>query len=153
MEDKEILSWRGQEKEFRPKQPPWYWAVGIASVGIAISAISIGNYLFAGVAILGGFAMMVVGSGRPTRHVYKMTNHGIIVGPTLIPYEKISRFAVRESDPYILTIETSTLSGTLGIPLSGVDWRTVRTELKNRNIEESPALGSFIENFERAIGL
>ena len=153
MEDKVLLSWRGQEKEFRPKQAPWYWAVGIAAGGIAISAVIVGNYLFALIAILGGFAIMVVGSGRPARHVYKLTERGFMVGTTFIPYEKISRFAIREDDPHILTIETSTFSGTMSIPLSGVDWRTVSMELKNRNIEEAESLGSFIEKFERAIGL
>ena len=104
MEDRVLITWRAQEKEFRPKGPAWYWAVGIASCGIAVAALIVGNYLFAVIAILGGFAIMVVGSGRPARYVYKLTDRGLTIGTTVIPYEKISRFAIVDTQPHTPSI-------------------------------------------------
>jgi hypothetical protein len=153
VDQKILLSWKGQEGEYRPKQAPWYWAIGIAAGGIAVSAALVSNYLFALIALLGGFAIMVVGSRRPLQHVYKLTDRGVMIGVMLIPYEKITRFAIRETEPQMLVIETTSITGTTSIPLLGVDWRTVRTEFKNRNIEEAESLGTFIEAVERALGL
>ncbi len=153
MEDTVLISWQAKEYEFKPKEGEWYWTVGIAAAGVAISSLILGNFLFALIALLGGFTAMIVGSKRPSRHTYKLTERGFMIGPHLVPYSQISRFAIREDAPRKLTIETKTLSGVLNAPLGSVDHRFIREELKNRNIEEAEKLDSFVDAVVEQMGL
>lgn len=75
-----------------------------------------------------------------------------MIGKDLIPYAKITRFAISETDPH-LTLETMTLIGIIKAPLQNVDFRAVRTELKNRNIQEEVKLDQMVDRVVRTIGL
>lgn len=148
-----ILRWQAHEFEHSPKEKQWYWAVGIIAVGSAVAAFLLQNYLFGIIAIIGGFTVMLVGSTRPTQHTYTLTENGFMVGKDLIPYNKISRFAISEEEPRHLTIETMTLVGVIKAPLENIDYRAIRTELKNFGINEEDKLDQFVEGFARRIGL
>ena len=148
-----IVSWQTLEYEHQVKEKPWYWSVGIISVGVAIASVLMKDYLLGVIAVIGGFTVMLVGSSRPLKHTYALTENGFKVGKDLIPYEKITRFAISEEEPRHLTIECMTLTGVVKAPLKGVDYRMIRTELKNRNIEEKDHLDRFVEGVARRIGL
>ena len=148
-----IVRWQAHEYEHKPKVRQWYWSVGIVALGAAIAAFLLQDYLFGVIAIIGGFTVMLVGSARPVRHTYTLTESGFMVGKDLIPYGKISRFAISEEEPRHLTIETMTLVGVIKAPLENVDYRAIRTELKNNNIDEEDKLDQFVEGFARRIGL
>lgn len=151
--DHVVVRWQAHEFEHRPKDRQWYWSVGIIAVGIAIAAILLQDYLFAVIAVIGGFTVMLVGSARPSRHTYTLTENGFMVDKDLIPFSKISRFAISEEEPRHLTIETMTLVGVIKAPLEHVDYRTVRTEFKNNNINEEDRLDQFVDGFAKRIGL
>jgi hypothetical protein len=148
-----IVRWQGHEFEHRPKERQWYWSVGIVAAGAAIAAFLLQDYLFGIIAIIGGFTVMLAGSAKPTKNTYSLTESGFMVGKDLIPYAKISRFAISEDEPRHLTIEAMTLVGVVKAPLEGVDYRKIRMELKNRNIDEENHLDQFVESFARRIGL
>ncbi len=153
MENAVLMSWQAREHDFREKERPWYWTVGIVAVGIAAAALILGDYLFSVIAVLGGFAVMLVGARRPSRHKYSLTERGFMISSHLIPYSQITRFAILEDEPRKLSLETKMLGGTFAIPLGGTDYRAIRTELKNRNIEEVETLDSFIDHVARGMGL
>ena len=154
MENQVFVSWQGKEPEITRKEQSWYWTVGIISAGVAISAIIVSNYLFAIIAVLAGFAIMVAGSRKPRRYTYKLTEKGFYVGEELIPYVKIRRFAINEkSEPKELTVETNLLIGTVSASLERVDHRSIRTELLNNNIEEVESLDTFFESVSHWLGL
>jgi hypothetical protein len=153
VEDRVILSWQAKEYDFQPKAGSWYWAVGIVAVGVAAASVILTNYLFALIALLGGFTVMLMGSKRPKRHTYRLTDHGFKIGERLVPYKSIARFAIHEDEPMTLALETETLLGTVTAPLGGVDWRTVEMELKNRNVEEVESLHTFVDHVTRGLGL
>ena len=111
------------------------------------------NYLFGLIALLAGFTIMVVGSRGPHRHTYKLTERGFMIGSELIPYASIRRFAIVEHEPKKITIETNTIVGSLTAPLGETDYRFIRTELLNRNIDEVETLDNFVERVSRGIGL
>lgn len=148
-----IASWQDHEYEHKPKGRTWYWVVGIVASGIAVAAIILQNYLFGLIALIGGFTVMLVGSMRPPRHTYTLTENGFMVGRDLIPYTKISRFAITEEDPKHLTLETQTLIGAIKVPLDKTDFRAIRTELKNRNIQEEKKLDQMVDRVARWVGL
>jgi hypothetical protein len=148
-----LITWQAQEYPHSTKERSWYWMVGIVAVGVAIAAIILQDYLFAVIAIIGGFTVMLVGSARPPRHTYSITENGFMVGRDLIPYDKIKRFAISEEEPKHLTLETLTLIGIIKAPLGGTDFRAIRTEFKNRDIQEEDKLDQLVDRVARTIGL
>ncbi len=153
MEERVYASWQAKEYDFQPKERPWYWAVGIVAGGIAVAAFILKDYLFSVIAILGGFTVMLLGSRKPHRHTYRLTERGFRIGERLIPYKSITRFAIRDEEPRELVIETTTLMGTVTVPFGDGDHRAVAMELKNNNIEEVESLGSFVDHVASGMGL
>ena len=97
---------------------------------------------------------MLLGSAKPKRHTYRLTDHGFMIGRNLIPFSKIDRFAIHEGeDENELYLETRTLSGTLSAPLGQTDYRPIQMELKNHNIEEVESLRSISDHLAKGIGL
>ena len=148
-----VVRWQAHEFEHKPKDRQWYWSVGIIAVGVAVASLLLQDYLFSVIAVIGGFTLMLVGSARPTRNTYTLTESGFMVGRDLVPYSKISRFAISEEEPRHLTLETKTLTGIIKAPLEHVDYRTIRTELKNNDIDEEDKLDQLVEGFAKRIGL
>jgi hypothetical protein len=153
MENPVIISWQAREFDFRPKEREWFWIVCIIAAGVAVSAFVFGDYLFSVIAILGGFTVMLVGAGKPPRHTYSLTERGFMIGAHLIPYAQMTRFSITEEEPRKLNIETRSFTGTVSAPLADADYRIIRTELKNRNIDEAEHLDKFIDSVARRMGL
>jgi hypothetical protein len=151
--DDVLIRWEAHEYEHSVKERPWYWAVGIFAGGLAIASLILQNYLFAVICIIGGFTVMLVGSTRPPRHTYSLTENGFMVGRDLIPFEKITRFSISEDEPRHLTIESKTLVGVVKAPLEGVDFRAIRMEFKNQNIPEEEKLDALVDRVAKTIGL
>ncbi len=148
-----VVRWQAHEHERTEKERPWYYAVGIAAGGLAIASVILQNYLFAVICVIGGFTVMLVGSARPSKHTYSITESGFMVGKDMVPFEKITRFAISEDEPRHLTIESKTLIGVIKAPLEGVDFRAVRMELKNHNIPEEDQLDTLVDRVAKTIGL
>jgi len=153
MQNKLIVGWKATEGTFKQKTRPWYWAVGIIAGGMAAAAVITADYLFALIAILAGFSVMLVGSRRPSRMEYALYENDILIGKERIPYEKIRRFAIKETDPKMLTLEMKNIVGIASMQLANVDWRLIRTELKNRNIDEVESIDAFVSKVTEWMGL
>jgi hypothetical protein len=153
MQHRAIVSWQAKEYDFSPKANSWYWAVGVVAGGVAIAAIILADYLFAVIAVLGGFSVMLLGSNPPKRHTYRLTERGFMVGERLVPYRDIVAFAIHEGDEPSLNIETTTLMGVISAPLGGADRRVIEMELKNQNVEEVESIHSFVNALANRIGL
>lgn len=137
--------WKAKEFEFVPKTSTWYWSIGILSVGSAVAAFIVGNILFGIILLLAGGTVSLIGSRRPALHHFRITDRGIHVGDQIFKYDNISRFAMddhlKEGVPEKLHFELKQgIVKVITIPLEGADFRKVRTELKNRNIEETEDL-------------
>lgn len=153
MENPVIIAWYAKEQQFQPKEQQWFWTVGIVATGAAVAAFIMKDYLFSLIAILGGFTVMLVGSRKPPRHKYSLTERGFVVGQHLMPYSQMTTFAIKEEEPRKLSIGTKTFTGTVTVPLGDADHRVIRMELKNRNIEEVESLDSFVDGVAKRVGL
>ncbi|XKT74608.1 MAG: hypothetical protein ACJKTH_00765 [Patescibacteria group bacterium UBA2163] len=149
------VAWRAKEDGCAPKTSNWYWTVGIISVGAALSSIILGNTLLGVLIVLGGFTIMLAGTRPDRMHSYALSDAGVHIDAQIIPWNKIRAFAIHEEDEPVpaLVIATDTLLGTTSIPLKDVDYRLIRTELKNRSIDEIDSLETITDNIARAIGL
>jgi hypothetical protein len=151
--DHVVLRWQAHEREHTEKERAWYWAIGIAATGLSIAAIILQNYLFAVICVIAGFTIMLVGSSRPVKHTYSITETGFMIGKDLIPFEKITRFAISSEEPRHLTIESKTLIGVVKAPIEGVDFRAIRMEFKNQNIPEEDRLDALVDRVAKTIGI
>lgn len=141
------IEWKAEEFEFDPKSTTWYWTIGILSVGSAAAAFIIGNILFGIILILAGITVSLLGSRHPATHHFKITERGIHVGEQLFRYDNIEKFAIDDhhesGSPTKLHFSLHQgIVKVMTVPLVGVDFRTVRTSLKNHNIDESESLDS-----------
>lgn len=146
------LRWEHKDPGPTKKSPDWYWTVGICAGGIAVASFIIGNFLFAVVALAAGFAIMLAGSRGGAHRTYALSDKGLHIGHEVIPYENMARFAI-EADPPRLLIATTSLLGTIAVPLDNVDPRTIEMELKNHNIEAADRLHSLSDQVAKAIGM
>ena len=153
MQHRAILSWQAKEYDFVPKGDAWYWAVGVIAGAVAIAAIVLSDYLFAVIALLAGFSVMLLGSNPPKRHTYRLTDRGFMIGDRLVPYRDMVAFAIHEGEEPSLNIETTTLMGVISAPLVNVDRRRIEMELKNQNVDEVEYINSFVNVLASRIGL
>ena len=153
MENRLIVGWKAREGEYKPKTKSWYWVVGIVAVGAAIAAAILQDYLFSLIAVLAGFAVMLAGTRRPPIKEYAFYENDIVIGDDRIPYGKVRRFAIKEDEPRVLTLELNNLIGMAHIPLADADWRRIRMELKNRNIDEVGELDTVVSKAAEWMGL
>ncbi len=148
------VQWEGEEGEFTPKSSTWYWTVGILSVGSAAAAFIVGNFLFGVILLLAGFTTALLGSRKPATHTFRLTDRGIHVGEQVFSYNNIMQFAIEETKPKKLLFELKVgVVKIMTIPLAATDHRKVRTELKNRNIEEVEHLNTVVARLSDWMGL
>lgn len=145
--------WRARKNSSGKKTSSWYWTVGIVAIGIAIASFIVGNFLLGLLAIIGGFVIMLAGSQPGGQQACAVSNHGVHIGGTVIPFANIAQFAIEEEEPKILKLRTKGLMGIISVSLDGVDFRAVRSELKNHNVDEADELNSFGERIAEMIGM
>ncbi len=152
------IEWSGQEFEFVSKSPVWYWSTGILSVGSAAAAFIVGNILFGIILLLAGITVSLFGSRRPALHTFKITERGIHVSEQLFAYENIANFAIDDHHesgaPTMLRFTLRKgLVDVMTVPIGNADFRTIRTALKNHNIDEVESLNSLTARVADWIGI
>ena len=150
---KKHFAWRAANRPNERKTASWYWSIGVLAGGGALASLIVGNFLFAVLLVIGAFTIMIAGSQPPVEVAYAISDSGFHINTQIVPWESIVNFAITEDEPYVLTVATNTLFGTMSIPLSSVDHRGVRTLFLNNNIEEADSLPTFTESVMRALGL
>lgn len=135
------------------KDSSWYWTIGIVAGGVAVAAFIIGNFLLGVLAILGAFVIMLAGSQPEKERRYAITEKGVHLDNVVVPFQNIKRFSIQEEEPRKLCIETAGLMGVVSIPLMDTDYRNIRSQLKNHNIDEEDELGSFTEKITDMLGV
>jgi hypothetical protein len=90
------LHWQTFEYEARERSPDWFWAVGIITISIAVTAIIFNNLLFAIVILLGGFALTLY-AARPPKEIDVVLNEdGVRIEKFFYPYRTLESFWVEE---------------------------------------------------------
>lgn len=146
--------WRAHEEGTQEKSRGWYVTIGVLAIGAAGASFIVGNILFGFLVLLGAFTLMLAGTRRDgVEHVYRLSDKGLHIDAQLIPWDRVQHFFIKDTEPPTLLVDTKTLLGITSIPLTGIDFRAVRTEFKNRNIDEQELATSVINDFCRTIGL
>jgi hypothetical protein len=147
------LTWQARDEKKKQKSANWYWMVGIVAVGIAAASVIIGNPLFAVIALIGAFAVMLAGSVPPARYAVVFSERGVSINGRDVPYTSIKRFALREDEPRRLHLDIAGDLAVMSLPLGNADFRAVRELLKNKNVEEVEHLGGVTEKAAEILGM
>lgn len=88
------ISWHTPEYLYHERTSDWYWALGILATAGAITAILLGNILFAVIIAIGAFAIALHASRKPNIIRIEIHERGIAVGRDLYPYRSLHSFWV-----------------------------------------------------------
>lgn len=146
--------WTVRHDAAEKKSKNWYITIGIVTAGATLASFIVGNILFGFLLLIGGFAIMLAGSRPAVDRTYALSDGGLHIDERVIPWASIERFCLKENSvPPQLVVATKTLLGTTHIPLINIDYRAVRTEFKNNNVDEEDELDSLIETITEKLGL
>jgi hypothetical protein len=139
----EKIEWSAPEYEYHEKTSDWFWALGVITLALFLSAIFLGSFLFGLLVLLAGFSLALYGARKPNVVNFKIDVQGIHIGNTIYNYENLKSFWLDYQPPYIkeLIIESQkTFMPHINIMLGDIDPLKVREYLlkflKEEKIEE-----------------
>lgn len=130
--DTPTLRWQAHEHEHVERSDDWYWALGIAAVCLAITAILFHDTLFGLLIVVAAATMGLYAREPRPLHSFEISSRGIKVDDTLHHWDDVISFWIEEDNdasPTLLVDTTKVLAPNLIIPLDSVDHTAVRTLL------------------------
>lgn len=144
------LHWQAYEYEHIERSPDWFWAVGIISVAIAITAIIFNNVLFAILVLLAAFTLSLYASREPELMDIVLDEKGVHIDKYFYPYAHLESFWIDESGKAskILLKSQKLIMPYIVVPIDEIDPEKVRTFLRFELPEvphSEPALQKMLE--------
>lgn len=144
-----FFEWEADGYVFEEKSADWYWALGIIAVAAAVASILFGNVILAVLIIAAATTLALSTLKRPQRHVFRITDEGVMIDENLYAYDRIVSFSVLEyldpERPAALSIRTHyLLAPHLLIPIVGYDPEEVY-EFFAEHVEEGRHDESFVD--------
>lgn len=133
------LRWEADEHRHVEHGSDWYWALGVIAVATSLTAVLLGDVLFAVLIVLAAITMGLIAQRPPRRIMFEISKDGIRTGETLHSYTECLSFWVDEDgDETLLLVDTTKpLSPNLVVPIGAIAADDVRTLLRP-HIEEIP---------------
>ncbi|TAL48791.1 hypothetical protein EPN83_03290 [Patescibacteria group bacterium] len=131
------LHWQAHEYEERVRGADWFWAVGILTVAISVTAVILGNILFALVILLSGFSLSLYAARKPRLVDIVLSDKGVRIDNYFYPYHALESFWVDEhsSSPKALIKSQKLFMPYIIVPLVEVNPEWVRHYL-SRHLPE-----------------
>lgn len=149
----ENITWQAYERESKNHRPDWYWALGIISASMAITAVLFNNLLFAMLIVIGAFVLALEATRPPKLVRFEVGNAGITVEKTVYPFHTLSSFWIDQTDqekPKLLVTSSKIIMPLIVMPLGNINPEAIREILKNRLAEipqSEPLLQKLMERF------
>jgi hypothetical protein len=138
------IEWKAPEYEFHQKSTDWFWALGIITIALCVSAFFLHSFLFGLLALLAGFSLALYGARRPNIVSFSVGPRGVGIGNKIYDYENLKSFWLNYNPPYKkdLIIESKkTFMPHITVMLGDADPEKIRKYLlqflKEEKIEES----------------
>lgn len=94
------MEWDAHEYEHKERSPDWFWAVGIISVSVAITAVIFGNIIFALLILLASFSLSIFASRPPTTLHMVLNEKGVTRGKIHYPFATLKSFWIDTEHPH-----------------------------------------------------
>ena len=114
------IEWQAFEYENIKKTKDWFWAVGIISISIIVTAVLFGNYLLAILIILSVFSLGMFSLRQPQLFNIKIDEKGITAHKNLYLFSSLESFWIEEQarTPRILVKSKKMLMPLIIIPIN-----------------------------------
>ncbi len=135
-----VLRWNAYEHEHVERGTDWFWALAIAAICAAITAILLSDLLFAVLIIIAAFTIALLARNAPDVSTFEVSVRGVRVDGTLHRYDEIISFWVEDEHdghPLLMIDTVKFLSPNLIIPIHDIDPALVRAFLREHS-EEVP---------------
>lgn len=93
------ITWEAPEHNHIEKGGDWFFAFTIIFIAIVVSAILLGNTLFALLMAVAGLTLAISVSRRPAIIPFAVTVRGVRMGDELFPYSALDSYCIDEDDP------------------------------------------------------
>lgn len=135
------LVWQALEYEHKEKSSDWYWAVGIITFSVALTAFILGNYIFGIVVIVSGFSLAISASRKPEIATFELNKTGVVINSKQTSYTSLRSFYVETNEltdgrPKLLFQPKKSNRHMMIIPLEEVTPEEVRDFLLDMLLEE-----------------
>lgn len=135
------IEWKILEYQEKSRGADWFWAVGIIAAAIAMSAIILGNILFAVFIIVAGVTLVLQVLRKPRPISVKIGENGITIEKTLYPYYSLDAFWVEEEDDNLILKSKKALVPYIIVPIGSIDKNRLHeylsTFLEEKEMHES----------------
>jgi len=151
MKKQNPLHWQALEYEHYERSPDWFWAVGIITIALSVTAIILHNVLFAFVIILSGFVLSMYAARPPKEIDVVIDDVGIRVEHTFYPFHSLESFWIEENEENskILIKSQRLMMPYIIIPLGDADEEKVHAYLTRHLPEQFHSESSFHKLMER----
>jgi len=129
--DAPSLHWETHEYEDKKRNSDWFWAVGILTIGVAVTSVILNNVLFAIVVILASFGLLLYAARKPKVVDVVLDDKGVRVHDIFYPYHTLESFWVedQENHPRILIKSQKLFMPYIHVPLGDPNLEEVRDYL------------------------
>ncbi len=134
MAEEPALRWSAYEHDHVERGADWFWALGIAAVSIAITAVILHDVFFGILVLIAAVTLGLLATTPPDLTSFEVSSKGVRVNDTLHRFDHIISFWVEDEHddrPLLLVDTTKFLSPNLIIPIEEIDPGLVREFLKD----------------------
>jgi hypothetical protein len=150
MASEALIAWQAPAHPYVEKKPDWYWAVGIVTLALAVTAFLFGEFI-TGIFVIAAALALVLHASRPPHTVsYEINDRGLASDDVLYPFVTLDSFWIphNESPSKIILKSRKLFMPLIVIYMEDIDPEDVR-EVLLRYIAETehhePILKRFLE--------
>jgi hypothetical protein len=127
----EPIVWSAYEYEYRPKSTSWYTVLFVIAGGLSVASFILGNFLFGVLVLIGAFAVALLASKPPLSRELTISQRGITVGKTFMPWSALESFWVEEdrNPPHLLIKQRNFFAPLIVMPVNDVAPRLIQDRL------------------------
>ena len=127
-----VLRWNAYEHEHVERGTEWFWALGIAAVCAALTAVLLSDILFGVLILVAACTIALLARHAPDVSTFEISVKGVRVNNALHRYDEIISFWVEDEHdghPLLLIDTTKFMSPNLIIPIHDIEPGLVRAFL------------------------
>ena len=94
------IEWDAHEYEHKERSSDWFWAVGIISVSVAVTAVILGNIIFGILVLISAFALSLFANRLPSTIHMIVDEKGVTRSKALYPYSTLKSFWIDMEHPH-----------------------------------------------------
>ena len=151
--EQDFIRWRAYENNDPEHPDDWYWALAILALAFSLTAVILGNIVFAVLIIVSAFSIALHAKKTPDIYEFELNTKGVRINDKIYPYQTLEAFWIEEEfNPQIILRSNKKLMPYIFIPLGDEDIDLVRNYLI-QVLEEKPMRESLFHKIAEFLGV